>query len=392
MKFRASLFVLLAVVCASPIAGQPAAPGGPAVEVVQVAAGVYVVQPPAAMRFDESNAVVVIRDEGVLVVDTQTAPSSARAVIAEIRKLTPKPVRWVVNTHWHGDHVQGNSVYRDTFPGVEFIAHADTREDIEARARPQLKEDIADTEGWIERARKALATGEADGKKLSDEEKKQVAGRIERRTAAVARLREVTEFVLPGKTFTDGLDLPADSGSSPASASGAGPQSGSGSGPQPGSMRGDGDGVIHLRHYLGHTRGDVVIHLPKERVLITGDLLDDLPFTGHGSPQALVETLHALDKLEFDAIVPGHGRVRRGEEAREHLRVTAELFDSIVKQTKAAAAEGLSVDDTKKKVDVTALHDHFVTDDVSGRYWGFFIGEAIARAYDEAAGKAEKAN
>jgi len=370
-----SLFVLLAVVCATPTIGQSV------VEVVQVAAGVYAVQPPAAMRFDESNAVVFIREEGVLVVDTQTAPSSARAVIAEIKKLTPKPVRWVVNTHWHGDHVQGNSAYRDAFPGVEFIAHANTREDIEARAKPQIKEDIADSEGWLERARKALETGEAEGRKLTDEEKKQVAGRIERRAAAVAKLREVTEFVLPTRTFTQELDLPADASSSPA------PASGSGSTPASGSERGDGSGAIHLRHYLGHTRGDVVIHVPKDRVLITGDLLDDLPYTGHGSPQALLETLRALDKLEFDAIVPGHGRVRRGEEAREHLRKTAELFDSIVKQTKSAAAEGLSVDDAKKKVDVTALRAHFVTDDVSERYWGFFVGEAIARAHAEATGK-----
>ena len=85
--------------------GATAAIGQSPVEVNQVAAGVYVVQPPAAMRFDESNAVVIIRQDGVLVVDTQTAPSAARVVIAEIRKLTTIPVRRVVYTHWHGDHV-----------------------------------------------------------------------------------------------------------------------------------------------------------------------------------------------------------------------------------------------------------------------------------------------
>lgn len=347
--------------------GATAAIGQSPVEVNQVAAGVYVVQPPAAMRFDESNAVVIIREDGVLVVDTQTAPSAARAVIAEIRKLTTIPVRRVVYTHWHGDHVQGSSAYRETFPAVEFLAHANTREDIEKRAMPQIVEEIADTAAWIERATKALATGEADGKRLSDEEKKQIAGRVERRTAHLAKLKEVTQFVLPDLTFAQEMDLH----------------------PVPGED-GNGDRAIHLRHYEGHTRGDLVIHIPGDRVLITGDLLDDLPFTGHGSPQALVETLHSLEKLDFDTIVPGHGRVRRGAEAREHLRLTAELFDSIVRQTKAAVAEGLSVDDTKKKVDVGGLRSHFVTDEASERYWSFFVNEAIARAHDETTGKVEK--
>jgi cyclase len=144
---------------------------------------------------------------------------------------------------------------------------------------------------------------------------------------------------------------------------------------------------IRLLHFTGHTRGDVVVYMPAERVLITGDLLDDLPYTGHGSPRALVETMRALDKLEFDVIIPGHGGVRRGADAREHLRKVAELFDSIVKQAEAAVREGLSADDAKKKVDVSTLRAHFVTDDASGRYWNFFVGEAVARAHGEATEK-----
>lgn len=344
---------LAGLLAASPLAGQSS------VEVVKVADGVFAVHPPAAQRFDESNAAVVIREDGVLVVDTQTAPPAARAVIAEIRKLTDKPVRWVVNTHWHGDHVQGNSAYRDAFPEVQFLAQVNTAEDIENRAQPQLAQDIADAERWLERGRKALETGEADGQKLGDEEKKEVAARIEQRSAHLVRLKEVNEFVLPTKTFDAEFDLPAV----PAPA---------------------GAGAVHMRHYAGHTRGDVALHLARERVLITGDLLDDLPFTGHGSPQALVETLRSFEKLEFDAIIPGHGRVRRGEEARTHLKKTIELFDSIVSQARAGVAAGLNVEDTAAKVDVDAMREYFVTDDASKRYWSFFVSEAVARAYDEA--------
>lgn len=346
---------LLWAMCALLFLPRGAGAQAPVVRIEKVAEGVYAAMPPVEMRFDESNAAIVIRDDGVLVVDTQTAPSVARAVIAEIRKLTDKPVRWVVNTHWHGDHVQGNAAYRDAFPGVEFLAHVNTREDIEKRAIPQLKEDIEGTAGWLERARKALETGEADGQKLTEEQKEQVRGRVERRTVALAKMREVSEFVLPGRTFDQSLALRSAT-------------------------------PVEILHFPGHTRGDGVLHLPAERVLITGDLLDDLPFTGHGSPKALAQTMRELEKLELDAIIPGHGRVRRGEEARLHLRKVAELFDSIVQQTEAAAREGLGVDDAKKKVDVSALRPHFVTDAASERYWAFFVGEAVAKAHQEATG------
>ena len=68
-----------------------------------------------------SNAGVVIGDDGVLVVDSFFNPSAAKALLAEIRKITPKPVRYVVNTHYHADHVGGDNVLRDA--GAIIIAH-----------------------------------------------------------------------------------------------------------------------------------------------------------------------------------------------------------------------------------------------------------------------------
>jgi glyoxylase-like metal-dependent hydrolase (beta-lactamase superfamily II) len=74
------------------------------------------------------NSVAVVTDSDVLVFDTDTRPSSARLILAEIRKLTDKPVRYVVNSHWHPDHWSGNEVYADAFPGLEIIATRYTRD------------------------------------------------------------------------------------------------------------------------------------------------------------------------------------------------------------------------------------------------------------------------
>src|ERR1700728_4561924 len=75
----------------------------------------------------DGNSIVVVNEHYVLVFDTNVLPSSARAVLAEIRKITDKPVRYVVNSHWHPDHWDGNEVYAKEFPNVEIIASAETR-------------------------------------------------------------------------------------------------------------------------------------------------------------------------------------------------------------------------------------------------------------------------
>ena len=54
-----------------------------------------------------ANAGFVIGDDGVLVVDSFFNPDAARALVGEIRRLTPKPIRYVVNTHYHADHTGG---------------------------------------------------------------------------------------------------------------------------------------------------------------------------------------------------------------------------------------------------------------------------------------------
>jgi cyclase len=90
----------------------------------QVGPGVY-----AAIDGPEhkagSNAGFVIGDDGVLVVDAFFNLDAARALVAEIHRLTPKPIRYLVNTHYHGDHTGGDQALRDA--GAVIIAHKNVR-------------------------------------------------------------------------------------------------------------------------------------------------------------------------------------------------------------------------------------------------------------------------
>jgi glyoxylase-like metal-dependent hydrolase (beta-lactamase superfamily II) len=84
-------------------------------EINPVADGVYAAIAKPTYRVN-SNAAIIFLGDSVLVVDASSTPSAARALIEQIKKLTPRPVKYVVNTHFHWDHTQGNEAYTNAWP------------------------------------------------------------------------------------------------------------------------------------------------------------------------------------------------------------------------------------------------------------------------------------
>ena len=101
---------------------------GKAFDFRQVAPGVYHAVGTGALAVG-CNASIVVNDDDVLVVDTHMSPGGAWALREELKALTPKPVRYVINTHWHWDHAHGNAIYG---AGVEIIGHEYTRQRLAA--------------------------------------------------------------------------------------------------------------------------------------------------------------------------------------------------------------------------------------------------------------------
>src|SRR5436853_4049022 len=123
MKRLGSLLVLTVVVMSTATArGQTPM----AHRFIQVAPGIYSAIGNGAIEARSSNLVIINPDD-VFLVDTNITPEATRRLVNDIKTLSDKPIRYVVNTHWHYDHTDGNQVFG---PEVTIIGHENERADI----------------------------------------------------------------------------------------------------------------------------------------------------------------------------------------------------------------------------------------------------------------------
>ena len=121
--------MLTVLVCTVLALVSPAAGAAQAVQAVQaqhVAGGAWFVQGEAALgsvanRNYISNAGFIVTSAGVVVVDALGSPALAKELLAAIRRVTAQPVRYVIVTHYHADHIYGLQVFKDL--GATVIAH-----------------------------------------------------------------------------------------------------------------------------------------------------------------------------------------------------------------------------------------------------------------------------
>ena len=296
--------------------------GAQSFDIIPVADGVY-----AAIGRNGvfSNAAIIINRDDVLVVDSHLRPSWAQDLIREIKKLTDKPVRYVVNTHWHPDHVQGNQAYVNVFgPTVEYLAQHSAREDMIHKGIPSIQESLQTMPAEIAKDEKSLADGKDDkGQPLSSDSRAALQKSIAGDKSYLEELKTM-QVTLPTITFERSLILHKPN-----------------------------DRAIQVLYFgKGHTRGDVVVFLPKEKILVSGDLLTGgLPFMRDAYPVEWVATLESVQKLDWETCIPGHGGVQKGKQQIGNLIA---FMKDMVAAVKDAVAKGQSLEATKKSVDLTS--------------------------------------
>jgi glyoxylase-like metal-dependent hydrolase (beta-lactamase superfamily II) len=290
--------------------------------VTQVAPGVYMIRhKDAPSGFPNGNTTVIIGDREVLVVDSCYLASEARQDIAQIRQWTDKPVRYLVNTHVHNDHTMGNGTYADAFPSLFIIAHPETK----IMAEGYLSGWFATSTKEIADLGQELEIGNGDdGKPLTEAQRTEVRKNLADEEAVVA---EFPNFVprLPNLTVEHELDLDL------------------------------GNRALQIK-YLGHgnTAGDLVVFLPKEKILITGDIVvHPVPYLCSGYPAEWIDTLQRLIELGPQIVVPGHGEVLHDTSYLVQVKMLLTTVVSAVRNVFYARKQGLELDEVRKNVEKT---------------------------------------
>lgn len=321
----------------------------------KVAPGVYAAVQPAAGRFQDSNSLVIVTDRDVVVVDAQADPESVERLHRSIVELTELPVRWLINTHWHSDHTQGNSVWRRLVgPELAILGHDSLLEDVPGRAAASVEEQVDRLKTQIPLADRALAEGKGlSGQDLDAEQQEQQRAAIGAARTTLEQLEKV-EFLTPTLSYRKTLVLHRESGD------------------------------IVLLHERAHTRGDTVVWLPRQRVAATGDLLDDLPYGGHGYPTSWLAALDHVEGLDFVAVVPGHGPVQR---SRERLELARELWSTLLEDLGSGQRDGRTLEESAATLELEELRARFTSNDPTAqRAWEEFIPAAVERVWAELEG------
>jgi glyoxylase-like metal-dependent hydrolase (beta-lactamase superfamily II) len=300
--------------------------------VTQIASGVYVIRHKDAPNgFPQGNTTVIIGDSDVLVVDSCYLPSSATEDIEQIKQWTNKPVRYLLNTHWHADHTRGNGVYQAAFPGITIISQIATRELIKGfyadhpeNASAIVKRDVAIYKRYLD-------VGKTDdGTPLGEDDKKEIKAVLAGADVVSAEFTSLVP-VLPGVTFDKELDI--DLGHRP----------------------------VHIMVIgRGHTAGDVIAILPDSETLIAGDLVvHPGPYTGSGLPSEWIVALNKIITMNPKIIVPGHGEVLHDTSYVSHLVEYATTVVQQVKEQYYLQTNRATLDDVKKGIDMAALRNRF---------------------------------
>ena len=320
------------------VAGWAAASGSePAYRLEKVADGVYCATS-RETAYVVANSAIVVGEEGVLVVDSGASPSGARALLQAIRTITDRPVRYLVDTHFHFDHAFGNVAFG---AGTVVIGHEATRALLGPDAlRGRTYRGFVDPlPSRVEQLRPQAAA------EPSVEKRRDLAAQADALEAYARELATLT-LVPPGLTFSEraSVDL--------------------------------GHREVQLLFLgRGHTAGDVVVFLPKERVLCSGDFFNGyVGYMGDAYVDEWADSLDRLAQVDFETVIPGHGAPFTGK-ARIPL-VQACLRD-LWRQVVDLRRAGVPADEAAPRVDLRAHAAHFPPLAERG-----FNPTAVRRIYD----------
>ena len=321
---RSALLVVIGAMFVVAIAAQSRQPAGTAhngkaFKFNKVREGIYHAVGTGSLAV-VGNSSFIVNDNDVIVVDDHVSPAAAWVLLEEIKEVTNKPVTTVINTHFHFDHAHGNQIFA---PNVQIIGHEFTRRMLLSNSigMPLYQNYVTGLPGQIDGLKKRIASEADAAAKAKLQTQLQVA---ENNRASQKELKPTP----PNVTLATQMTL----------------------------YRGSRE--IQIRFLgRGHTAGDVVVFLPNEKVVMTGDFLTSgLSNMSDSYPEEWVTSLDALKKLDFDTVLPGHGDAFTDKAKIDYFQAYLRDVWSEVSRLKK---EGVSAEEAAKRADLTKHKDHF---------------------------------
>jgi len=281
----------------------------------EIAAGIYLFQTQAYGDVGlDGNAIAVTSNDGVLVFDANGTPAAARAVIAEIRKITDKPVKYLVISHWHWDHWFGAEAYKEAFPEVQIISQERERRIMLGPSQDFNKHFLEeDLPGYVESLKKKLAEEEAKTPAPVDLEKLKSLYAVDR---FFVEQKSHARLTVANETYREQMTVYL------------------------------GEREIRVMNFgRAVTPGDTVVYLPKEKIALIGDLVvNPVTFALGCYPTEWLKALGMVDQLDAAVMVTGHGEPLKDKEL---LHATMGVMRVLLERGKELKAKGTDADAAK---------------------------------------------
>jgi cyclase len=305
-----ALLVLTCLMCASAVGKETA-------ELTKIAEGVYarIVSPDGEAV---ANVGVAVLDKGVLVFDTHFTPEGGDSLLSAIRSVTPKPVRYVVNSHWHADHTHGNQ----SFPGAQLISSLNARRDILQADLPSLNRTVRIAQAQIDKLQKDL-NRESD------------LGRRQRVREEIRNREEYMKTMSLLKIMPPIIALDENT-----------------------VLRDGNREVRFLFLGTGHTDGDIALYLHDQKIVFAGDLFfnNAIPNVQDANILEWMKTLKELLKLDADKYVPGHGPIGTKKDVEAFLQ----YFEDLKSLVEGAVKRGDSLEQATYELALPARYSSYM--------------------------------
>ncbi len=306
------------------------------------------------------NVTIVEQADGVVLIDSGGTVPDGRDVVDAVAKLTPKPIKAVVITHWHNDHPFGVPAILKRFPNARIIGTSATADFIKTETGTGVgSPDMTVNQARRDRALKTVADleKEAASPEVPADMRAQYA--IEAKWIRARSERQMENYaVIPTETFADRLVID------------------------------DPVAPVELQYLgVGNTHGDLIAWLPKQRLVAAGDLVvAPTPYGFTISIKPWLTTLAKLEQLPFDILVPGHGRVQRDRAFLDTLKWS--MRDIAAKAAAAAADPAMAKEKAVEAFDNRPHEERFGAADAWAKKWlnDYWLVGMFQTAFDEARG------